>query len=36
MGAVEEGEEIQALSDRVNSLYDSSVDIDLTDPQSGQ
>lgn len=33
---LEEGEEIQGLSDRVNSLHDSSVDIDLTEPQSGQ
>lgn len=31
-----EGEEIQALSDRVDSLCNSSVDINLTDPQPGQ
>lgn len=35
MGAVQ-GKEIQALPDTVNSLHDSSVDIDLTDPQSWQ
>ncbi len=36
MGAVEEGGEIQTLSDRANSLYDGSVDIDLTDLQYGR
>ena len=36
MGAVSGGGgEIEALSDRVNSLYDTSADIDLTDPQYG-